>query len=115
MNPRLHHALHVCQLLYCGAPMLALTLLCLVSAKPPPDPRQDLLDSMVVELDRNFKTLKLKENAPPYFMSYQLKDYQQRELSARYGALFQDDTFRDRKLYVDVRVGDYAFDKLDRR
>jgi predicted Zn-dependent protease len=90
--------------------MIAFVLCLALSAKPPADPRQDLLDAMTLELDRSFKTLKLKENAPPYFISYQMKDYDQREMSGRYGALFQDDSFRDRKLYVDVRVGDYAFD-----
>jgi len=82
----------------------------LAGAKPPPDARQDLLDAMVIELDRNFKTLKLKENAPPYFLSYSMKDFEQHEISARYGAIFQDDVYRDRKLYVDARVGDYTFD-----
>ncbi len=81
-----------------------------VAAKPPPDPRLDLLDAMVLELNRNQAELKLGENKPPYFISYQMKDYEQAEISARYGALFQDQTFRDRKLYVDVRVGTYEFD-----
>ncbi len=91
--------------------MIAVTLCaCLLAAKPPPDARQDLLDAMVIELDRNFKTLKLKENAPPYFLGYSMKDFEQREISARYGAIFQDDAYRDRKLYVDARVGDYTFD-----
>jgi TldD protein len=90
--------------------MFALLVAAALAAKPPPDPRQDLLDAMVLELDRNFKTLKLKENAPPYFLSYQLKDYDQREIAGRYGALFQDDAFHDRKLFVDARVGDYTFD-----
>ncbi|MFZ5443259.1 MAG: TldD/PmbA family protein [Myxococcota bacterium] len=91
--------------------MLALTLASLLLAgKPPPDPRQDLLDAMVEELSRNQAELKLRENRGPYFISYQLKDYDTRSLVARYGAIFQDDTSRDRKLSVDVRVGDYAFD-----
>lgn len=90
--------------------MIAVLVAVLLSAKPPPDPRQDVLDAMVIELDRNFKALKLKENAPPYFLSYQVKDFEQREVAARYGALFQDDAYHDRKIYVDARVGDYAFD-----
>ncbi|MBL8951421.1 MAG: TldD/PmbA family protein [Myxococcaceae bacterium] len=91
---------------------MLVTLVCaaVLGAKPPPDARQDLLDAMVIELDRNFKTLKLKENAPPYFLAYSMKDFEQREISARYGAIYQDDTYRDRKLYVDARVGDYTFD-----
>ncbi len=81
-----------------------------VAAKPPPDPRKELLDAMVLEIDRNQAELKLKENRGPYFISYQLKDYDQREVVARYGAIFQDATSRDRQIFVDVRVGDYAFD-----
>lgn len=81
-----------------------------LSAKPPADPRLTLLDAMVEELTRNQQQLSLKENKPPYFLSYQLKDYDGRELVGRYGALFQDDTTHERKLNVDVRVGDYAFD-----
>src|SRR6188474_580419 len=90
--------------------LLTLAVLAALAAKPPPDPRQDLLDAMTVELQRNQAELELRENKPPYFISYQMKDYDQREISARYGALFQNDTLRDRKLYVDVRVADYNFD-----
>jgi predicted Zn-dependent protease len=43
-------------------------------------------------------------------MSYQLKDYDQYVISARYGALFLDDAYRNRQLYADVRVGTYEFD-----
>lgn len=90
--------------------MLALALLTLVAAKPPSDPRLSLLEAMVEELERSQKSLSLKENAPPYFVSYQLKTYDQKEIVGRYGALFRDDGLVDRKLGVDVRVGDYAYD-----
>lgn len=90
--------------------MLALTAQLSLAGKPPPDPRQDLLDAMVEELDRSRAQLTLKENKAPYFVAYQMKDYDGRELVARYGAIFNDETSRDRKLSVDVRVGDYAFD-----
>ncbi len=88
----------------------AVLLIAALAAKPPADPRQDLLDAMVVELDRNRDQLKLNESKPPYFLSYQLKDFTQTEISARYGALFGDQSWRDRKLFVDARVGDYAYD-----
>src|SRR5687768_17352578 len=65
---------------------------------------------MAIELARNHTALKLKEHQPPYFISYQMKDYDQRELSARFGAMFEDDSFHDRKIYVDVRVGSYELD-----
>lgn len=91
--------------------MLVPLALCLVlAAKPPPDPRQDLLDAMVDEINRNQAELKLRENRGPYFIGYQLKDYDSREVVARYGAVFQDASTRDRKISVDVRVGDYGFD-----
>ncbi len=85
-------------------------LLLAALAAQPADHRQQLLEAMAVELARNHAELRLRDNKPPYFISYQLKDYDQREVSARYGALFTDDGVRDRKLYVDVRVGSYEFD-----
>ncbi len=89
----------------------SLVLAAALTASPAPaDPRATLLDAMAAELERNKKELKLRENQAPYFVSYQLKDYDQREVQARYGALFVDDTRRDRRINVDVRVGDYGFD-----
>ena len=81
-----------------------------VSGKPPPDPRQDVLDAMVAELDRSRTQLRLGESQPPYFVGYQVKDYDQEELEARYGGLVRDVGFAERRLYADVRVGDYAYD-----
>ncbi len=90
--------------------MISLILLAALAAKPLPDVRQDLLDAMVVELERNRSQLKLNESKPPYFISYQLKDFDQTEINARYGALFVDQQWHDRKLFVDARVGSYAYD-----
>ena len=69
-----------------------------------------MLDAMANELHRNQAELKLQGHDPPYFISYQAKEGAQHEIAARYGALFQDDSNRDRKLYVEVRVGSYEFD-----
>ncbi|MGA9524228.1 MAG: TldD/PmbA family protein [Myxococcaceae bacterium] len=74
------------------------------------DSRTDLLDAMEAELRRSKAELKLDDHAPPYFISYQVKDYDQREVSSRFGALFSDGSWRDRQVYVDVRVGSYEFD-----
>ncbi|MDP3152907.1 MAG: TldD/PmbA family protein [Archangium sp.] len=90
--------------------LVPLVVTLLIAAKPPADPRLDLLDAMVEEINRNQVELKLRENRGPYFIGYQLKDYDSREVMARYGALFQDATHRDRKISVDVRVGEYGFD-----
>jgi TldD protein len=83
----------------------------LLSAVPAADARQSLLEAMATELGRNQRELKLNGHDPPYFISYQLKDYRLHEIAARYGALFQDERdHRDRKVFVDVRVGSYEFD-----
>lgn len=90
-------------------PLLAASTF-LFAAAPPADPRQTLTDAMVAELNRNQQQLQLKGHEPPYFMSYQLKDYDQYAIGARYGALFLDNTEHDRRLSADVRVGSYQFD-----
>ncbi|MBI3182131.1 MAG: TldD/PmbA family protein [Myxococcales bacterium] len=90
--------------------ILSLALAAALAAEPTKDPRQLLLDAMAAELSRNHAELTLHENKPPYFISYQVKDYDEREIAARYGALFQDDAYRDRKVYADVRVGSYELD-----
>jgi predicted Zn-dependent protease len=91
-------------------PLLAASAVLLGAAPAQDDARVKLLDAMATELARNQQQLKLQNHEPPYFMSYQLKDYEQHNLSARYGALFGDYSYRERKLYVDVRVGSYEFD-----
>jgi hypothetical protein len=50
------------------------------------------------------------KNPPPYFISYAVKDLSQAWVAARYGALFDDQTARDRRVYADVRVGSPQFD-----
>lgn len=82
----------------------------LTGAAPAPDPRTQLLEAMASELARNQQQLKLQNHEPPYFMSYQLKEYDSYVIAARYGALFLDDGYRERKLGVDARVGSYEFD-----
>ena len=71
----------------------------------PADPRLKILDAMAAELERNQTQLKVNSHEPPYFVSYQVKDYETIDLDARYGALFNDARHRDRKIYADVRVG----------
>ena len=93
--------------------MTALLLALVLTAQPSSvavDPRLQLLDAMAEELKRNQTQLKLEDHGPPYFISYQVKDYDQRQVNARYGALYLDEVSRDRKVYVDVRVGTYELD-----
>jgi len=74
------------------------------------DPRLSILDAMKEELERNRTQLKLGENPPPYFISYAVKDLTQAYVAARYGALFDDSTNRDRRVFADVRVGSPELD-----
>src|SRR4051812_42387280 len=89
----------------------ALVVLATTAATPPaPDTRLEFLNAMGAELQRNQSQLRLAEHQAPYFISYQVKDGENHELAARYGAVFESDSTRGRQVYVDVRVGDYQFD-----
>jgi TldD protein len=91
-----------------AAPAAATTSLSV--AGPSTDRRLVLLDAMAQELERNRTRLRLGENPPPYFISYAVKDLTQAWVAARYGALFDDQTSRERRVYADVRVGSPEFD-----
>ncbi|HZW89024.1 MAG TPA: TldD/PmbA family protein, partial [Myxococcaceae bacterium] len=91
--------------------LLASVLAGALSATPASvDPRLAILDAMKEELERNRTKLKLGENPPPYFISYSVKDLTQAYVAARYGALFDDSTNRDRRVFADVRVGSHELD-----
>lgn len=81
-----------------------------VVSGPQADPRLSLLEAMAQELLRNAHGLKLEDHGPPYFLSYQMKDTEQRVVAARFGAVAEDNDLRDRRIAADVRVGSYAFD-----
>jgi TldD protein len=69
-----------------------------------------VLDAMNNELERSQKKLKLKGYENPYFISYQIKDNTYYSIEGKYGAIVSSDKTRVRRLFVDVRVGDYRFD-----
>src|SRR5512138_2702616 len=95
------------------AALLAVSLAAAPGTSPAPevrDPRLEVLSAMQAELARSMDRLRLQGYDAPYFISYQVKDVTRTEIGGRYGALFQDDARHDRSLYVDVRVGSYAFD-----
>ena len=74
--------------------------------------RSDLvvLQAMQDELNRSQQELKLESYESPYFISYQIKDNEFYSIKGKYGAIASSDNNRVRRLYVDVRVGDYDFD-----
>lgn len=69
-----------------------------------------VLRSMKDELERSRKKLKLEGYEDPYFISYQIKDNAYYTIRGKYGAVMASNGNRMRRLFVDVRVGDYGFD-----
>lgn len=69
-----------------------------------------VINAMSDELRRSQTKLKLEGYEAPYFISYQIKDNAYTSIQGKYGAIVDSDTNRIRRLYVDVRVGDYEFD-----
>jgi predicted Zn-dependent protease len=92
--------------------LLAAWVTAAAAAAPAPaaDPRLETLGAMQAELGRSAERLRLRGYEAPYFLSYQVKDLSRVDLEARYGALFEDSSRRDRNLLVDVRVGSYELD-----
>ncbi|HYS79341.1 MAG TPA: metallopeptidase TldD-related protein [Anaeromyxobacteraceae bacterium] len=94
------------------APLLALAAL--AAPPPPPDPRVTLLAAMEQEASRSMQRLHIAGYEPPFFLSYQLKDLRQEEVNGRFGAVIDDGSRHDRRLYADVRVGSYELDSSGR-
>jgi TldD protein len=79
-------------------------------AAPPTDQRLLLLDALKQELVRSKDRLKLPGEEGPYFIRYLVREYDDYDLSARFGALLEDSYQNVRQASVEVRVGDYHFD-----
>jgi len=103
-----------------SAPLIILfavfSFLASASALPSP-PKGDtkrsdalVLEAMSDELTRSMAKLRLEGYEDPYFISYQIKDNTFYEIEAKYGAIVSSTENRIRRLFVDVRVGDYEFD-----
>jgi len=69
-----------------------------------------VIEAMKDELTRSREKLKLEGYDAPYFISYQIKDNSYYTIEGKYGAIVASDKSRIRRLFVDVRVGDYEFD-----
>ncbi len=69
-----------------------------------------VIQAMEKELKRSQEKLKLEGYETPYFISYQIKDNQYYSIKGKYGAIVSSDNDRIRRLFVDVRVGNYDFD-----
>jgi TldD protein len=74
------------------------------------DPRLVVLSALKQELGRSKDRLKLSGEDPPYFIRYLLREYDDYDLAARFGAMLEDSYQNVRQVNVEVRVGDYHFD-----
>ncbi|MFL5442366.1 MAG: TldD/PmbA family protein [Myxococcales bacterium] len=95
--------------------MIAVLLAASVAAPPSftpnlEDPRQRVLAALVQELQRSQESLKLRGHEAPYFLSFAVRGVTTEEVGAKYGAVFLDNSRRERRLAADVRVGTYEFD-----
>ncbi len=91
-----------------------LLLLLAAPPAPPADARVVLLDAMTREGARTMERLRIADFEAPYFLAYQMKETRHEELAGRFGAITDDRSRRDRKLFVDVRVGSYQLDSSGR-
>ena len=66
--------------------------------------------AMQDEMRRSMAELRMKGEAPPYFIGYEVLDRTMSDVSGRLGAVVETPPRRARTLRVEVRVGDYAFD-----
>src|ERR1700740_3153765 len=69
-----------------------------------------IIKAMKEELNRSWEKLRLDNYESPYFISYQIKDNTYYNIKGKYGAIISSDSDRTRRLFVDVRVGNYSFD-----
>ncbi|MFA5162558.1 MAG: metallopeptidase TldD-related protein [Elusimicrobiales bacterium] len=88
-------------------------LLCAVLLALPARPALcggDILNAMSKELDRSLSAYGKAEDAPLYFLSYQMTDDRRWSLSAELGGINQDDMSHERYLDIDARVGSPELD-----
>jgi TldD protein len=74
------------------------------------DKRLVVLDALKQELARSKEKLKLSGEDPPYYIRYLVREYDDYDMSARFGAILEDSYQNVRQASVEVRVGDYHFD-----
>jgi hypothetical protein len=71
---------------------------------------QSTLGAMKKELQRAMSKLRLKSYEAPYFIAYAVRDYDERQVTARLGAVVARERDHGRQAHVEVRVGSYQQD-----
>ena len=79
------------------------------------DMRKRMLGAMEQELRRSMEKLRLPGFEGPYFVAMEMKEEERFYITARFGALFNSNHDRYRRLRVEVRVGSYEFDNIGER
>jgi predicted Zn-dependent protease len=69
-----------------------------------------ILAAMQDEMRRSISELRMKGEAPPYYIAYEVLDRTVADVSGRLGSIVENRPRRARTLRVEVRVGDYRFD-----
>jgi len=95
---------------------LLLVMLCsgsLASGQSAGEKEDVVMKAMRDELSRSISKLHLADLDKPYFISYRINDTSSTKISATLGELTDEDSSRERRLNVEVRVGDYALDNTD--
>src|SRR5688572_22924366 len=88
-----------------GAMVLAATFVDGPAAQESPT-----LAAMQDEMKRSMAELRMKGEAAPYYIAYEVLDRTMSDVSGRLGAIVETPPRRTRTLRVEVRVGDYTFD-----
>jgi len=74
------------------------------------DHRLTMLGALKDELGRSKQKLKMPGEDGPYFIRYLVREYDDYDMGARFGAIFEDSYQNVRQASVEVRVGSYQFD-----
>jgi len=69
-----------------------------------------LVELMADELDYSMQNLVNDDGTRPYYLAYTITDVVSDSIAGQLGAIFRDDTGRDRVLDVDLRIGEYELD-----
>ncbi len=75
------------------------------------DARDIIFKAMDKEMKRSMKKLKIKNSPQPYFVKYIIEDVERYRISGDYGVIKNENETKNRYYYVEVRIGDYAFDQ----
>jgi len=78
-----------------------------------PAPREAVTRAMRDELARSMAELRLDTLPKPYFIAYRVDEIERADAAATLGSLVRSDGGRARRLTVELRVGDYAFDNTN--